>query len=374
MVGWPLLFPRGRLSRVPGLTDLPHFLLTSSGRAALWLALRELGIGPGDRVLVPTYHCPTMMSPVAAAGAEPVFFAIGEDGLPLLGQLAATDLARVRALLAVHYFGIARPLAEVRAFCDRHGIALIEDCAHAFFGGSEGRSVGSWGDLAIGSLAKFFAVPEGGCLASKVRPLHTQLAPPPRRLSLRHMAGAVEFAARFGGLPPLGVGLRAALRLRDRLRGRVDPLAPSIEPAAGLQRPVFDEGSARRQPSAAVCAIVARTDRERLRERRQRNYLRLAQRLDGVSGLRVITPAPEPDAVPYVFPLWVNSPERSYYPLRLAGVPVFRWDIQWPGVPELPGDVGVAWSTHVFQLACHQDLGDADMDAIADTVIRLASA
>ncbi len=347
---------------------MPHLLLTTSGRAALRLALAELGIGPGDRVLVPTYHCPTMVSPVFAAGAEPVFFPISDDGLPLLDGLGEHELAGVRALFAVHYFGIVRPLAGVRAFCDQHGIALVEDCAHAFFGSSEGHQVGTWGDFAIASLTKFFPVPEGGCLASRMRPLTTQLAPSPLARGMRHAAEAVEISARFGGLQPLGIGLRAGLRLRDRLRGRRDPFAPAVETAADVRMPVFDEAAARCAPSTTVRAIVARADRAGLIERRQRNYQRLAVRLGGIAGLRVMAPTLEGDAVPYVFPLWVDEPERCYHPLRLAGVPIFRWDVLWPDVPSLQGDAGLAWSTHVFQLGCHQDLGDAQIDAIADVV------
>jgi len=49
-------------------------------------------------------------------------------------------------------------------------------------------------------------------------------------------------------------------------------------------------------------------------------------------------------------------------------VPLYRWDIVWPGTPQWAGDAGHDWSTHVFQLACHQDMSEADVDAVAATI------
>ena len=71
---------------------------------------------------------------------------------------------------------------------------------------------------------------------------------------------------------------------------------------------------------------------------------------------------------PYVFPLYVDDPAASYQRLRSAGIPIFRWDEIWPGTPAIEGDYGLDWSTHVFQLGCHQDLSPEDIDAMADTV------
>ena len=73
-------------------------------------------------------------------------------------------------------------------------------------------------------------------------------------------------------------------------------------------------------------------------------------------------------AVPYVFPLYVHRAEELYQPLRRTGIPVFRWDQVWPGSPALEGDLGLAWSKHVFQLGCHQDLGEDDIERIASIV------
>src|SRR5690349_21294936 len=138
---------------------------------AIALALRALQIRPGDKVLVPTYHCPTMIAPVVQCGAQPMFYPVTASGDVDLKWLQRTTLAGARALLATHYFGIPQPMSGLRAFCDAQRIALIEDCAHAFFGVSEGVPLGSLGDMAIASLPKFFPVSEGGLIVSATRPL-----------------------------------------------------------------------------------------------------------------------------------------------------------------------------------------------------------
>jgi hypothetical protein len=78
-------------------------------------------------------------------------------------------------------------------------------------------------------------------------------------------------------------------------------------------------------------------------------------------------------AVPYVFPLWVDSPAQSYQRVRSSGIPVFRWDDTWDDVPVIPGDSGAEWAVHVFQLGCHQDLDLDDLDFMADTLRQIFS-
>src|SRR3990172_1308016 len=151
VLGWAA-FRGARDAASPSILDSRYLVYTTSGRAAIALALRFLGVGRGDRVLVPSYNCPTMVAPVLRLGAKPVFFPLTAQGGPALDRLEHVGLDGVRAILVAHYFGLPQPFAAVRAFCDAHGIALIEDCAHMFFGTVDGSPVGSWGDLAIASL------------------------------------------------------------------------------------------------------------------------------------------------------------------------------------------------------------------------------
>jgi dTDP-4-amino-4,6-dideoxygalactose transaminase len=356
---------------VPSVVDERCYLLTTSGRAAILLALRALGVGPGDRVLVPTYHCPTMIAPVVHLGAEPRYYPIDDDGLPRLDDLALAAGDRTKALLAAHWFGLPLRLDAVAGWCWERGIAMIEDCAHAFFGFAGDRPVGRTGDLATASLPKFFPVPEGGCLIGREELIkRIELARASIGVQLRSVADVVELAARFGRLGYASGPLRALFALKTRLRrGRpVAEHAPSTPDADDDVSEYLNEATCMRRPAWIAATIFRHTERMRTIAARRANYRRLAQWLADVRGARPLRPRLEEGAVPYVFPLDVDRPEAAYQAIRSAGVPVFRWDRLWPGTPALPGDATSRWSRHVLQLGCHQDIGEQQLASIARIV------
>src|SRR5262245_25760167 len=159
------------------LLDTDRCVLTTSGRAALALAFEELRIGPGDEVLLPAYHCVAMVGPIRACGATPVFYRLQRDLSIDLEHVDTLLSSRTRCILTVNFFGFPAGLRGVRERCDARTIALIEDSAHAFYGGAAQEPIGRMGDFAIGSLMKFFPLSDGGCLVSFRR----ALAPPGMR-------------------------------------------------------------------------------------------------------------------------------------------------------------------------------------------------
>lgn len=372
--GWQT-FAGDNRAPLPTLLDLPGLVFTTSGRAAIGLALKALGVGPGDRVLLPTYHCTTMVAPAVAAGARPVYYPITSSGSADLAALEGLDTAGVRAMLAVHYFGFPQPLGEVRAFCDRRGITLIEDCAHALFGETDGRTVGSWGDLAIASLTKFFPVPEGGCLVSTRRPLNgVGLKRREALAEVRSLANMVETGVdhdRLWGLNTvlsMAFGVRNSFLHRRRAESSNGVDAPRTTESELLAQ--FDQRLADHRPTRVCRWLARRASRERIVTRRRENYAYLARRFEHFPGARPLLPELPPTAVPYVFPLWVENPDGRYALLKAERFPVFRWDWLWPGTPALPGDHGLPWSRHVFQLPCHQDLSREHLDALVDRLGR----
>jgi perosamine synthetase len=355
----------------------PHRRYTTSGRAAIALVLRGLQVGPGDRVLVPTYHCPTMIAPVTQVGAQPVFYPIRASGGVDLEWLGGTPLPGVRAVLAAHYFGVPQPMAGLRAFCDAHRIALIEDCAHAFFGELEGVPVGATGEFAIASLPKFFPTPEGGLISSATRSLEElDFARYSWVDEVKAAADALEIGAAHGRFPGLNALLDGTFRLKRQLRasgasnGAPGAGGKSDEGRAGQSDPRLDSLS----PAMVARWISKSVCQSRIVEDRRRNYAELSRRLSGIRGARALFPALPKGATPYVFPLYVDEPAASYQRLRSEGIPIFRWDELWPGTPVLEGDHGLDWADRVFQVGCHQDLSPSDIEAIADTVRAVVEA
>jgi perosamine synthetase len=143
----------GQLGRLGGVA-------TSSGTAALAVALIALGAGPGDEVIVPAYACSALGEAVRFAGASVVLADVGDE-LSLAPEDAARRLsARTRAIVVVHPFG--HPV-EVGPFL-MWGIPLIEDCAQALGASRDGSPAGSRGTVAVCSFyaTKVVAAGEGG--------------------------------------------------------------------------------------------------------------------------------------------------------------------------------------------------------------------
>ena len=372
--GWQA-FGGARDADTPCMLSLPAMHFTTSGRASILLALKVLDVGPGHAVLLPTYHCPTMVAPATDRGAVPRFYPIDDQGTPRLDWLDTQDLRGVRAMLVAHYFGLPQPMARLRAWCDARGIALIEDCAHALFGCSGERPIGAWGDVAIGSLTKFLPVPEGGCLVLNKGQQLPALAASGAGSQLRAAVDILEVGAGQGRLNGLNGLVTGGLRLMRGLRGGGAPAAPREDIADPTQLTAADQridAVLAHRALTGACSWVARhMPRERIVTARRRHYVQLAERLSGQRGLRPLLPRLPEQCAPYVFPLWVERPDPGYAELHRLRMPVFRWNRLWPGVGQLPGDHGVTWSHHVLQLACHQDMQPSDLDQFVQALIRL---
>jgi dTDP-4-amino-4,6-dideoxygalactose transaminase len=145
----------------------PKVLLTPSGTAALELAALLLNLQPGDEVIVPSFTFVTTASAFALRGVIPVFVDIREDTFNLDETLVEKAITpRTRAIIAVHYAGCACELDVLRAIADKHGLALVEDAAHALGSSWRGKPLGSFGDLSCISFhdTKNIIAGEGGAL------------------------------------------------------------------------------------------------------------------------------------------------------------------------------------------------------------------
>jgi len=113
-------------------------------------------------VLVPAYICASAVEPIEAFGAKVVFYEVGRDCLPDVSDLEAKIDDRTRAVLAVHYFGFPCGIRQIRKICDRHGLSLIEDCAHVLRGEDGGQPLGTFGEASVFSWRKFLPLYDGG--------------------------------------------------------------------------------------------------------------------------------------------------------------------------------------------------------------------
>lgn len=120
----------------------------SSGTDALFLALKALGIGPGDDVIVPSMTFAATAEAICAAGARPVFADVEEGRATIsVDTLAARVTPATRAVIAVHLYGQLAELDPIAEFCQSNKLKLVEDAAQAHGAELNGKRVGSWGDF-----------------------------------------------------------------------------------------------------------------------------------------------------------------------------------------------------------------------------------
>jgi len=130
-----------------------HCVGVDNGTNALVLALRALGVGPGDEVVTVSHTAAPTVVAIDAVGAVPVFVDIHPDTYLMdVEQVAAVITERTRCLLPVHLYGQCVDMAPLTALAQRHGLPILEDCAQAHGARHHGRIAGSMGRVAAFSF------------------------------------------------------------------------------------------------------------------------------------------------------------------------------------------------------------------------------
>jgi 8-amino-3,8-dideoxy-alpha-D-manno-octulosonate transaminase len=133
----------------------------TSGSAALEVALGALGVGPGDEVIVPAWSWVSCFTSVVRVGGKPVLAEIDDTLCLAPGEITRLRTSRTKAVLVVHFQGVAADLDLLLPEARKAGIALLEDCAESPGAGYRGRRVGSMGDMAIFSFQQQKTITSG---------------------------------------------------------------------------------------------------------------------------------------------------------------------------------------------------------------------
>lgn len=119
----------------------------NSGQDALTLAVRALGIGPGDEVIVPANTYIATVLGITENGATPVFVEPDEYYNLDASKIEEAITERTKAVMAVHLYGQAANMGAIRKIADKHGLYFLEDCAQSHGARFEGKMTGTFGDI-----------------------------------------------------------------------------------------------------------------------------------------------------------------------------------------------------------------------------------
>ncbi len=329
-----------------------HACCVSNGSVAIEIALRAVGVKPGDEVIVPALTWNATAWAVVQVGAVPVFADVGESDWCLDPRSVEERVSdRTRAIIPVHLYHQVADMEALRRIADERGLYVIEDCAHAHGARLSGRGVGTLGHVGTFSFQQSKSMTSGeggavitndGTLARRIRAI-TDCGIPP----------SVGGAAGFGGNYRL-TELQAAVLLAqlDRMKDHLERKARNIAILEERLReirgiaPVPIRGPVTRP---ALYALGLRYDRDAFGGLRRSLLLR-ALLAEGI-------PARTPFTVVYRSPLWTAGEqfiewEAGADPRRCLGL-----DARCPKAEQISENEGVILYHEVF-LGTEDDMAD----------------
>jgi len=323
---------------------VPHVIACANGTDALNLAMRALGIGAGDAVIVPAFSFSASVEAVLLVGATPVFCDVQTEScnIDISSMAGAVATAREaglnpRAVMPVDLFGLPADYATLDAAAASHGLAIVADAAQSFGASRGNRQVGTFGTIAATS---FFPSKPLGCYGD---------------------GGAIftadaEAAALLRSLRQHGEGRDRYDTVRIGINSRLDSLQAAVLLA---KLSIFAEEIELRQKvaerySAALADVVEVPVIDRKARSVWAQYTIKVDNRDRVAaGLKA-----------------VGVPTAIYYPRSLNHQPAYR------GYPTVAGGVPVAeaLAQRVLSLPCHPYLDMATQDYIIDQLRAVIAA
>lgn len=305
----------------------PHqWFLTLNGRTAIYLFLKSLNLPVDSEVIVQSFTCVTAVNPILWAGLTPVYTDIDPNTFSAAsGSLESLITSRTKVIMLQHTFGAPAASKMVLEVARKHDLIILEDCAHALGGQSDGQMLGTFGDAAIISfgIEKTLSTKLGGALlinnSSLVQPvekLYRQLTSLPRYQTFLWMI-----------YPPL----RSLVR---KLPTAIEPTIKNIIEAVGLLKRAVPKAelAGKVSSTATLPGVQARVVLEGLsrleanlshRQDISRLYRQLLKSPLSTPNTANINPAPL-----IKFPVVCPSPQlrdQLFRSLTAKGIYVTRW-------------------------------------------------
>lgn len=349
----------------------------SSGRAAIALALEHSNITDEDEVLVPAYHCESMVSPIRWRKATPVFYKINTDTSIDEQDIESKINQNTKAIIATHYFGFLQNLNTLRKICDKHNILLIEDCAHALFGQKNEIPVGSTGDYAIASSMKFFSVYDGGILTSNNSNINNIiLTKPPISFALKTIFNVIERSIKAKRLGIAGKIIEQLLHLKSFVWKTSKRLFN--KPHSHIVGPSSSDGGHSLDPSWLHTSasffskhIIEHADYYHIIQQRRLNFQLLNKALHHLNGLKPLYSSLPEATVPLVYPVFVEQPSKHFANLKSEGIPIWRFgEFLDSSIDENVCPNSVRLSAHIFQFPCHQELTTQEVKWMISVIVK----
>jgi len=296
----------------------------SYGRHALYEALRVIGCGHGDSVLLPAFICRDLLSAVNTMGASPLYYNVDRQ----MQIIESPDtLPSAKAVLAVNYFGFPQSLEPFQQYAARTGAAIIEDNAHGFLScDNKGKALGTRGDIGIFSIRKTLMLPDGAAMvintSVKTGPLELQ------KISKNYISVSFTIKCLLKKMAP-PINLRA-VRLLTSITRTIRKIITGYEilPSDRDAEYHLPGDSA---PCQFLSPALAHLDAAGEIFRRRELYAAIDSIMRN-AGYEPVFPSLPPGVAPYAYPFY--SPENGISAARRALKQIHLDCFLWPELPD----------------------------------------
>jgi perosamine synthetase len=357
-------FPRGALGgclsskekEFDPLLDDQNTIFVSTGRSAVYHAIRQLGLSENDKVLVPAYHCGVEIEAIIKAGVKICYYCV-------TGQMEVDkrDLERkvdkdTKALFVIHYWGFPQDIDWLSNFCNIHQVHLIEDCAHALYSKYNGLFLGTIGNMGIYSFPKTLALPNGGALRINGTGGSVQLNHPSGELStLKYLGRLILEDMGNNPFKPLGWTASNILGVYKSIKKDAT--------SNDLMGPLDSLNQYSRKISSISKQLLKQSDPKMIIQKRRENYLFLHGRLKGESNIDISFKSMNEGVCPLFFPIAVQKRNELQQYLLQNNIETFVFGRRLhPSLPRQEFIESLNLSDHLVGLPVHQELDLQDME------------
>jgi len=354
-----LIGPQTKQPTGSAFIDQGEFFVNA--RTALAQALISAGVDENSSVLIPAYHCGSMVEPALWLNAEVLLYQLTPDLTPQqphLEQLISRAHKPVKALLLPHYFGFPQETEYWHNFCKKFQLILIEDCAHAFFGIHQNHLLGTTGEYAIASARKFFGCADGGILISKTANIGNPKLASSISAQIKSALKLLLQSAAAGGLGRFG----KAIKQFDQWRTKPQAVAASqsdssLKPQSWQW---FDPAVMTRPGQPLSKWLIRHSHLPAIINTRRNNYRQLLEGIAHISRLKPLFPNLPDHVVPYMLPVLLTSGEAYFDRLKHAGVSIWRWE----ELADSDCPVSQGYRLQLLHIPCHQNLSGGDINTL----------
>jgi hypothetical protein len=324
-------------------------VFTDSGRSAIRLTLRTLGLGPGNAVLVPSYICGSVLGALAMEGVRPVLYGVDAHLDVMVDQLLHGDHC-AQAILLVDYFGFTSNVDPYVGQLADQGLRIIYDCSHSLLGMPRASPLV---DAYVASLRKLLPLPDGGLMLLHSK--HDKACPSTPSQS-RH--ASVRMAAMIWK----GAWLQQVRWPQPPFRD----LFLQAERMLDAERDINGM-------SSMSSMLFRMLDASYVIERRRASFLDLLTSSRGwPEGVVPLYDTLAAGVCPLGFPVIVDRRDdlRRFLIAHRIYPPV-HWDLDPRVFGEFPKSLEL--SKHILTLPCDQRYGSPDMRILSDVIVQWGS-